>query len=313
MPRSLTTGFGALVLGFAAAAAPSALAQQQTLDRSVNTQNEIVKKAAATQAKINSLSAQTQKLLNQYLVAEQQIDQLKKYNKNLQAQVSDQTSRLASLNQQLSHIGNVEHGIVPLMDRMIAGLKNFINLDMPFKKQDRLHEVQKLQDLMTNSDVTISEKYRQIMATYQSELDYGRTVGAYRGPITINGKQQTVQFLRIGRISFCYQTLDASHNACWNKAKHQWVSHGYRRSVSTGLAIAKKQSSPTLTILPVLAPQAPLKNTKLPPVQAAAPAQTAPISMTEARAKAAAAASAAAPQTKSKSKRKQKPQSKSKP
>lgn len=298
MPRSVITGIAALVFGLAAAAVPlAAQAQQQTLDSSVNTQNEIVKKAAATQKKINSLSSQTQKLLNQYLVAEQQIDQLKKYNTNLQGLISDQKSRIASLNNQLGHISAVETGIVPLMDKMIAGLKNFIQLDMPFHRDDRMQTVQKLQDLMTNSDITISEKYRQIMAAYQNELDLGRTLGTYRGPITINGKQQTVQFLRVGRVSFCYQSLNGERTACWNKSKHQWDPNGgFRRDVAEGLSVTRKQTTPKLIILPVLAPQPPLKNTSLPEIQKAPAAQSVPAAQTQSPA---APPSAPAPKTSS--------------
>ncbi|MGH8161422.1 MAG: DUF3450 domain-containing protein [Gammaproteobacteria bacterium] len=281
MPRSLIAGF--VALGLVAAALPTAHAQEQALDRSVDTQNQIVKHAAETQKKIDQLSAETQTLLNQYLVAEQETDQLKKYNANLQGLVKDQTARMASLNQQIGHVAEVEHGIVPLMDQMIAGLKNFIQLDMPFRRNQRLQSVQKLRSLMTDSDVSISEKYRQIMAAYQNELDYGRTLDAYRGPITINGKQQTVQFLRIGRVSLCYQTLNQSRTACWNKAKGQWVANGdFRRNVSNGLAVARKQSSPNLLILPVLAPQPPLENTSLPPVQGAPATQSSPVSNTQA-------------------------------
>ncbi|MGH8272654.1 MAG: DUF3450 domain-containing protein [Gammaproteobacteria bacterium] len=296
MPRSVITGIAALVSGLVVAVVPfTAWAQQQTLDRSVNTQNEIVKKAAATQKQIDGLSTQTQKLLNQYLVAEQQIDQLQKYDANLQGLINNQQSNITSLNQQLAHISDVEVGIVPLMEKMISGLKNFIQLDLPFNRKSRMQAVQKLQDLMTNSDVTISEKYRQIMAAYQNELDFGRTLDAYRGPITINGKQQTVQFLRVGRVSLCYQTLNASRTACWNKAKHQWVVNGgFRRNVSTGLSIARKQGSPNLVILPVLAPQPPLQNTSLPVIQTAPAVQSAPSMQTQKQAAPATKTSSAA-------------------
>ncbi len=281
MPRLVMTGL--VALGLVAAALQTARAQEQTLDRSVDTQNRIVKHAAATQAKIDRLSAQTQKLLNEYLAAKQQTDQLQDYNANLQGLVNDQKARIASLNEQVGHVGEVEHGIVPLMNRMIAGLKDFIRLDMPFHRDERLQSAQKLQALMTNSDVTISEKYRQIMAAYQNELDYGRTLGAYRGPVTIDGKQRTVQFLRVGRISLCYQTLNESRTACWNKAKDQWiVNDGYRRNVANGLAIARKHSSPDLITLPVLAPQQPLENTSLPPLRVAPAMQTSPAANTQA-------------------------------
>lgn len=260
MPRSVIVGLAALLAGLALAATPlTAQAQQETLEQTVQTQNKIVKKAAATQERINALSQQTQKLLREYLSTAHRVNQMQQYNEHLQGEVNDQEARIASLKEQLGEISDVEHGIIPLMYQMIAGLKNFIKLDMPFHREQRLARVNQLHDLMTNSDVTISEKYRQIMAAYKTEIDFGKTVEAYRALQTIEGQQQTVQFLRIGRISLCYQTLTGSRTACWNGAKNKWVvNDAYRRNVATGLAIARKQTTPNLILIPVLAPQPPL-------------------------------------------------------
>lgn len=256
MPRSAIAGFGVLLTGFVLTAMPfAAQAQEQTLDQSVTTQNQIVSDAASTQQRINGLSDQTQQLLSEYLVTEQQVDQLKKYNANLKGLITDQQSRITSLNNQLAHLTDVEHGIVPLMEEMIAGLKNFIQLDVPFHRNERMDVANKLEDLMTNANVAISEKYRQIMAAYNDELDAGRTIETYRGQLSVNGKPQTVEFLRIGRIALCYQTLNQSQTGCWNQDTHQWVAKdAYRIGVSNGFSIARKQSPPSLFFIPVVPP-----------------------------------------------------------
>ncbi len=257
MPKSAIAGLGAFIAGLALAAIPlAAQAQQQALNQSVSTQQQIVKHAAETQAKINSLADQTQQLLSEYMTTEQQVDQLKKYNDNLQTLITNQQSRVSSLNRQLGQIGDVEHGIVPLMQQMIAGLKNFIQLDVPYQLHQREQAVQKLNDLMGNSDVSIAEKYRQIMNAYSNELQNGRTIDAYRGQLTVNGKPQTVDFLRIGRIVLCYQTLDESQTGCWNQRKREWqVKNGFRTDVSTGLKMARKQTQPNFIVLPVPSPK----------------------------------------------------------
>lgn len=268
MPRSVIAGFAGLLSGLALAAAPLvAQAQEQTLDQSVSTQNKIVEKAAATQDRINNLSQQTQDLLSQYLITKHQVARMKQYNEHLQAEVNDQESRIDSLKYQLTQISKIEHGIIPLMDQMIGGLGNFVKLDMPFHRQKRLARVHKLKDLMTNSDVTISEKYRQIMAAYKAEIDYGKTVGSYRARISVNGQKQTVNFLRIGRIVLCYQTLNQSQTACWNSQKGKWVvNNGYRRNVAHAISVALKQTTPSLLLLPVVAPQQPLNIHEITPL-----------------------------------------------
>ncbi len=258
MSKSAIAGLGVLLAGLALAATSlPAEAQQQTLQQSVSTQQNIVKRGAKTQAKIDNLADSTQQLLSNYLATEQQIDQLKKYNDNLQGLISDQDTRAASLKKQLSQLSDVAHGIVPLMGQMITGLDHFIKLDVPYQLDQREQTVQKLQDLMTNSDVSISERYRQIMAAYQDELQSGRTMDAYRGQLTVNNKPQTVDFLRLGRVVLCYQTLDQSQTGCWNQRARKWeVKDGFRQAVTNGLKMARKQTSPTLLNLPVLPPVA---------------------------------------------------------
>ena len=257
MSNSAIAGLGILLAGLALAVTPlTAKAQQQPLDQSVSTQQKIVKDAARTQQRVDKLSGETQQLQAEYLATTQHVDQLKKYNDNLQALINNQQSRVASLNKQLSQLSDVAHGIVPMMEQMIAGLSQFIKLDMPYHLKQREQTVQTLKSLMTDSDVSIAERYRQITNAYRNELDAGRTMDAYRGELTVNNKPQTVDFLRIGRVVLCYQTLNQSQTGCWNQRLRKWqVENGYRRSVSNGFQMARKQISPTLLILPVLPPQ----------------------------------------------------------
>ena len=258
MSKSAIAGLGVLLAGVALAAMSlPAQAQEQTLQQSVSTQQQIVKNSAQTQKKIDNLSDSTQTLLSKYLQTEKQIDQLKKYNDNLQSLINNQQSNIKSLHKQLGQLSDVAHGIVPLMQEMIAGLSNFIKLDVPYQLNQREQTVQKLQDLMSNSDVSIAERYRQIMQAYRNELQDGRTMDAYRGQLTVNNKPQTVDFLRIGRVVLCYQTLDQSQTGCWDQRARKWrETNDFRRAVSSGLKMARKQISPTLLILPVLAPEA---------------------------------------------------------
>ncbi len=264
MSKSAIAGLGVLLAGVALAATSlTAQAQEQTLQQSVSTQQQIVKNSAQTQKKINNLADSTQTLLAKYLSTEKQVDQLKKYNDNLQGLIDNQKSNINSLQKQLGQLSDVAHGIVPLMQQMIAGLDNFIKLDVPYQLDQREQTVEKLKDLMTDSDVSISERYRQIMSAYQNELQAGRTIDAYRGQLTVNNKPQTVDFLRIGRVVLCYQTLDQSQTGCWDQRDRKWkVKNGFRREVATGLQVARKEVSPNLVILPVLAPVAAQQQTQ---------------------------------------------------
>jgi hypothetical protein len=106
---------------------------------------------------------------------------------------------------------------------------------------------------MERADVTISEKYRRILEAYQVETEYGRTIEAYQGDMTMADNTRTVDFLRIGRVSLYYLTLDGQEVGMWDKKSKQWIQldNSYRQSVDQALKVASKQLPPDLLVLPV--------------------------------------------------------------
>ncbi|MCI0507478.1 MAG: DUF3450 domain-containing protein, partial [Gammaproteobacteria bacterium] len=106
-------------------------------------------------------------------------------------------------------------------------------------------------------DVATSEKYRRIMEAYQVEMEYGRTIEAYRDTLESNGEKRTVDFLRMGRVALFYQSLDEKETGMWDKSEHKWITlaSDYRLAVSKGLGIARKQAAPDLLIVPVTVPE----------------------------------------------------------
>jgi hypothetical protein len=105
--------------------------------------------------------------------------------------------------------------------------------------------------------VTEAEKYRRILEAYQIENDFGRTIEAYQGELALGEQKLTVSFLRVGRVSLVYQTLDGEKMGVWDRKKGQWVDlpQDYYGDITRGLRIAKKQAPPDLIFLPVEAPE----------------------------------------------------------
>jgi hypothetical protein len=138
------------------------------------------------------------------------------------------------------------------MFEMIDDLAHFIELDMPFQLQERRGRVELLRDLMGRADVTVSEKYRQIMNAYQIEADFSRDTEAYDGRLG----ERRVDFLRVGRVLLAYQTPDRAETGFWNKNTREWeVANEYRNDVIEGLRIARMQAAPNLLRLPLPAPE----------------------------------------------------------
>ena len=209
-----------------------------------------------SQTVVSDLSDETQDLLGQYRLVLQQIDRLIAYNDYVERLIVDQEAQITDIREQLDKFALIERGIVPLMLDSIDTLDKFIDLDVPFLLEERKARVVRLRTIMNLSDVTVSEKYRQIMDAYQIETTYGRDIEAYIGLLEIDGVSRQVDFLRIGRTSLTYQTPDQEETGFWNKQDKQWekLPNKYQNYVTQGLRVARKQVTPNLLELPIEAP-----------------------------------------------------------
>lgn len=205
---------------------------------------------------VSNLSDERQDLLGQYRLVLQQIDRLIAYNDYVERLIVDQEAQITDIRKQLNQFALIERGIVPLMLDSIDILDKFIDLDVPFLLEERKARVARLRTIMDLSDVTVSEKYRQIMDAYQIETTYGRDIEAYTGLLEIDGESRQVDFLRIGRTSLTYQTPDQEETGFWNKQAGQWekLPNKYQNYVTQGLRVARKQVTPNLLELPIEAP-----------------------------------------------------------
>ena len=233
-------------------------ASEDQLRTTLETQRSGDTAAARAQVRIAQLAEQTAEALGEYRLTTQQLDRVKIYNDHLQRLVNDQEEEKTSIQRQLDDFERTEKGIIPFMQEMVDSLDQFIELDIPFNLDERTERVQRLRDSMDRADMTISEKYRQIMEAYGIETDFGRTMEAYSGKLDLgSGQEREVDFLRIGRLVLAYQTLDREETGYWNTNDRSWnkLPEEYRSYVQDGLKIARKQAAPNMLRLPVPAPE----------------------------------------------------------
>ncbi|MGB3622137.1 MAG: DUF3450 domain-containing protein, partial [Ketobacter sp.] len=226
-----------------------------SVDQVVGENNKANVAAKQSQSKIDSISQQTDKLFNEYKVVSKEFDGLRVYNTQLEKQIANQLKEMESINSSIDQVTVIERQIVPLMLRMIDGLKQFVELDVPFLQEERDERISNLDQLMERADVSVAEKFRKVIEAYQIESEYGRTIEAYRGTIDIAGNQREVDFLRIGRVSLMYQTDDSKYSGIWDNDSKDWapLTDQYRSAIRDGLRIARKEVAPNLLKLPVQA------------------------------------------------------------
>jgi hypothetical protein len=236
-----------------------AAVQATTLDSILKVGDAKNNAARKSQVKIDRLADETRDLLSDYKTVTKQIDGLKVYNGRLERQIEHQMKRVGSIDESISQVTVIQRQMTPLVIRMIDGLEQFVELDVPFEKEERLQRIQFLRDNLDRADVTVAEKFRGVLEAYNIELQYGRGVDTYRGTIDLNGAQRDVDFLRIGRIALVYQTTDGALAGAWDKSAGAWIdlpTGEYDAAIRKGIRIAKKQATIELLSMPVSAPEA---------------------------------------------------------
>lgn len=240
----------------AALAANAQLSDEPSIGAVLEVQTGTTRAAQETQTRVDALADEAQTLLGEYRLKLQALDQLRRYNANLERTVADQEREKTSLARQIEDFGDLERGIVPLMLDMVDALDDFVRLDMPFQRSEREGRVRALRALMDRADVSVAEKYRRIMSAYEVEAEFGRNIEAYSGELDTGAGPRQVEFLRVGRTVLAYQTPDRTESGYWDGAKRVWrpLPSRYRGALRQGLRIARKQAAPRILTLPVMAP-----------------------------------------------------------
>ena len=227
--------------------------QDSDLNRVVDAGKKINESANKSQQRVDEISEQIQTKLQQFKQVNKEIDGLNVYNRQMQTQIDNQLQELSQLAVSMEQVSIIERQVSPLMARMIDTLEAFVSLDVPFLPEERSNRIAGLKSMLDRADVAVSEKFRRVLEAYQVEVEYGRTIEAYSGLLTVAGEERDVDFLRVGRVGFVYQTRDGKQLGMWDQASGDWkpLPAEYRTQISKGLRIARKQITPDLIVVPV--------------------------------------------------------------
>ncbi|SFF54368.1 Protein of unknown function [Fontimonas thermophila] len=225
------------------------LAQTDTFDRVIGTVEQTQRASVQSQQRIDRLDDQTRQMLERYRAALWQSQQLKVYAAQIEELAKTQASERESLQRQLAEMERVERELLPLMLRMIEGLESFIELDLPFLREERRGRIADLRRMMADPEVGTAEKFRRILEAYRIEVEYGNTLGAER--VEIDG--QLMDQLHVGRTALFALALDGDNALRWDASRAAWqpLPSRYIPAIRNGLRIARETAAPSLLVLPM--------------------------------------------------------------
>jgi len=229
----------------------------QSVDQILDADKRRLDLARQSQERINTVVDKTRSMEDTYRAVNKEIDGLKVYNRLMRAQVEGQKAVLEDIDLSMDQVDVLNRQIFPLMVRMIDGLEQTVNLDVPFLLSERVERIEKLKDIMSQSNVTVSEKFRKVMEAYQIENDYGSSSEYYKQSIEIDCALRSFNMLRIGRIGLYFQSDDTKITGRWDNESREWVvDSSARNEVRKGLRIARGLIAPELINIPVPAAEA---------------------------------------------------------
>lgn len=230
----------------------------QTLEAVLQVGQAKTTMAQDSQKRIDRLAQETDDLTQEYKAVNKEIEGLRVYNSQLEKQVAAQLKVIKDLDASIEQVTVVERQIQPLILRMLDALEQFVNLDKPFLVEERTERLQMLRENQDRADISVSEKFRQVLEAYKIESDYGRFLNSYKATLSVGGQDREVNVLQVGRVSLMYQTTDTKLSGAWDAGQNAWVEldDSYRTIILKGLRIARKQASPDMMIVPVQAPEA---------------------------------------------------------
>lgn len=228
------------------------------IDRALSVIDQQNAAAVQSQETVTRLSNSASSLYEEFKLENDNLEAMLVLNAGLRKQISIQEENIATLQQSINDVAVVTQEMPMLINKMLTSIEQFVELDMPFQLEQRRQRVQFARDAVDNPDVSMAEKFRQILVLYQTENSIGRTIESYTTTLNIDGTERDVDMLRVGRIALVYQTQDRTITGAWDKTSNQWVqlsSGDYRTSVQRAISVAKGLSSPAIMDLPIPAPE----------------------------------------------------------
>ncbi|WIO74451.1 DUF3450 domain-containing protein [Porticoccaceae bacterium LTM1] len=221
---------------------------------------EKVASSAASQKRIDKIAEQTDNIAVDFDTVNKQIESTRLYNETLELQIAHQERQMANIRKNIDNVQETQREMPPLTIRMVDAVENYIQLDLPFRLDERRNAVEQLRNDIGRSDMTVAEKFRRVLEVYKYELEYGAvgSLDTYSQEIEIDGVVKQVDILRLGRVALCYQTKDKEHTGVWDQDNRQWVeldAGTYRSAVANAIRIAKKTATRDILTLPVKAPE----------------------------------------------------------
>ncbi|MEM7729699.1 MAG: DUF3450 domain-containing protein [Pseudomonadota bacterium] len=246
----LACAAGALALGGTLAALPA----QAQLDTALSAARQSTASSAAAQRQVEEADDAAGSAVREYRAVLQQLDNTRLFVAQQQIFLDSQQSEIVSVRNQLGTVEQIKQGMSPMMLRMTVALEDAIRADVPFRVNERLARVARVQDALANPAVSPAEQYRQVLNAYDIETTYGYSTESYEG-VHPEEPGNVVDFIRFGRTSFIFLDKRDGSAKRYDMGQGGWVPLDAvdARQIRQTIRVAREQAAPEVIYAPVTA------------------------------------------------------------
>jgi len=226
---------------------------QEIVDQTINTQVGASSLSQSAQIKIDALDEQSKEIYYDFKDTVAEYKSLKTYDDQLQEIINAQNAEIINIVNQIDSLDETNKDILPFLKRMIDVLREFIKLDVPFFRDERLNSINNLDSIILQANVTTAEKFRKVFEAYQKEYNFGNTIETFSGTMMLDSSEVAVNFFRLGRIGYYYSSLDYKKTGYWDMVNNDWVHMKGKlgNELKAAIEIANRQAPPNFISLPM--------------------------------------------------------------
>lgn len=250
MKNVLTPARGAILAGLMVGFTAPSIAQG--LDRAIATGEQATRRAEQVQQQINQLDDERSDMVGEFRTLLQRKTAAELYARQQAAAVESQEREIASLTDQLSRVDEITSQTVPMLETLIDDLDAFVDADLPFRLESRKDRIARLREYLVDPNVSVTERYRQIMDAYTAEMEVGRKTDTWKETITVDDKEVAVDMVLFGRVALVYMDPTGRYAKRYDRETSSWVDleSKYKAEIEKAIRIIQGKRTQDVMYVP---------------------------------------------------------------
>lgn len=122
--------------------------------------------------------------------------------------ISKLRSALANKQQAIAERSASSDDLAPIFDAAVAGLRAHVRASLPFRRADRLAELDKLDEQRKTGVMSYERALLRLWSFVEDELRMTRESGLFRQTVELDRKEMLTDVVRIGMVMLFFETSD---------------------------------------------------------------------------------------------------------